>query len=131
MIFREKILIEHFGHQIPRTINGNTPMHYAAQRGHKDCARAIMDTVEEEWEKFPTDCNANTPLHHAAEKGHLETCRMINEYIPENKNMKNEPTKRFWQHDVFIRQGEEDLIREIRYQPKVPSVVGFNIDKWN
>ena len=77
-----------------------------------------MDTVEEEWEKFPTDCNANTPRQHAAEKGHLETCRMINEYIPENKNIKNEPNKRFWQHDVFIRQGEEDLIHT---RDKIPT----------
>ena len=84
-----KMLIEHYYDKNPRTKSGQTPMHCAAQYGHKDCVKVIMDAVEEKWEKCPEDGDANTPLHLAAKGGHLETCKLINEYLPENKYKKN------------------------------------------
>jgi len=88
-----KMLIEHFYDKNPRIRFGTTPMHYAAQWGHKDCVKVIMDAVEEEWEKCPEDGDGSTPLHLAAKGGHIETCRLINEYLPENKNKKNDAGK--------------------------------------
>lgn len=47
----------------PATVNGATPLHEAADEGHADICRLILDSVED---KNPADSVGDTPLHGAA-----------------------------------------------------------------
>ena len=93
---------------LPHTQTTNTPMHLAAKLGNTDCVKAIMDAVEEEFEKCPEDALGDTPLHWAAAHGRLETCRMINEVLPDNENMRNKAGET--PADIAREEGHEEIV---------------------
>ena len=107
------ILIEHFDNKNPCSTFGKTPMHLAAKLGNKDSVKAIMDAVEEEFEKCPEDAVGDTPLHWAAAHGRLETCRMINEVLPDNKNMRNKAGET--PADIAREEGHEEIVDPFRF----------------
>ena len=52
----------------------DTPLHFAASKGHLKICKYIVDKVED---KNPKCINGRTPLHYAAISGHLEVCLLI------------------------------------------------------
>ena len=58
----------------PRNHLGETPLHYAASKGHLKVCEYIVDKVED---KNPKDINGKTPLHYAAFNGHLQVYNLI------------------------------------------------------
>jgi len=63
-----------------------TQMHAAADNGHFEICRVILDNMED---KNPVDSFGTTPLYLAAMRGHLETYRLILENV-QVKNPANE-----------------------------------------
>merc|ERR1712051_244131 len=63
----------------PRTLNGSTPFHAAAEEGHLEICQKIMGTlvIRNSTDFHPKDDKGWTPLHAAATKGHLEICLEI------------------------------------------------------
>ena len=56
-----------------KDINGTTPLHWAAQKGHTDIFMLLFERT-----KDPNpDSNQGTPLHDAATFGHLSICQAI------------------------------------------------------
>ena len=66
----------------PRNEWNETPLHFAARKGHLIICKYIVGKVED---KNPKCMNGRTPLHYAAIKGHLEVCLLIMPKI-RNKN---------------------------------------------
>ena len=57
-------------------------LHYAAEEGHFDLCKTILDHIED---KNPKDSNGRTPLDCATTKGFGEICELIIESV-EDKN---------------------------------------------
>ena len=58
---------------------GKTALHFAAEYGHANVCKLIMDTQKTNWDKNPSDCHANkhnseTPFQLAVMNGRLEVC---------------------------------------------------------
>ena len=51
-----------------------TPLHLAAENGHFEICRMIMDSVED---KNPADQWGTTPWHEAERNGHYDICKLI------------------------------------------------------
>ena len=68
-----------------KDLKGLTPLHDAAEKGHEEICKIIIDSVEN---KNPNDALGNTPLHLAAKKGHRHICKLIMDVVI-NKNPKN------------------------------------------
>ena len=47
---------------------GRTPLHYAAEAGHLNVVKYILDRISD---KNPKDTEGRTPLHFAARRGHV------------------------------------------------------------
>ena len=60
-----------------------TPLHFAAEGGHKAICHMLISNADDE---NPPDTDGNTPLHLAARNGHLEVCKDILD-ATEDKNM--------------------------------------------
>ena len=58
----------------PRDKCGMTPLHMAAQKGHLEVCKMIMECLED---KNPIDRLGETPLHFAAKNGHFDTCKLF------------------------------------------------------
>ena len=58
----------------PRNTWKETPLHFAASKGHLKICKYIVDKVED---KNPKCIKGRTPLHYAAIRGHLEVCLLI------------------------------------------------------
>ena len=58
----------------PYYLGGKTPLHRAAENGHVEVCKIIMDSIAD---KNPKAGNGRTPLHVASENGHLEVCKLI------------------------------------------------------
>jgi hypothetical protein len=58
----------------PRNTWKETPLHFAASKGHLKICTYIIDKVEQ---KNPKCIKGRTPLHYAAISGHLEVCLLI------------------------------------------------------
>ena len=69
----------------PANISGLTPLHGAAQNGHLEVCKYLMNKVDN---KNPAENTGTTPLHCAADRGHLEICKFIASQI-DNKNPAN------------------------------------------
>ena len=69
----------------PKGFEGQTPLHYAAEKGCLEICTLIMANIED---KNPADNNGWTPLHKAAMNGHLEICHCIMKQV-NDKNPKN------------------------------------------
>ena len=58
----------------PADSYGSTPLHDAAQYGHLDIVRFIVEIVDD---KNPRDNDGKTPLDFARQYGHLEVVRLM------------------------------------------------------
>jgi ankyrin repeat protein len=67
-------LIHNSDKKNPSDDNGNTPLHFAVERGLTNVCKLIIENVDN---KNPAALNGCTPLHLAAKKGHLEIIRVI------------------------------------------------------
>jgi len=65
-------------------LNGRTPLHWAAQHGHFELAKYIIEGLDN---KNPSDANGATPLHLAAQFGHLDIVKLIAPFVSD-KNPK-------------------------------------------
>ena len=89
----------------PRNRRGETPFHEAAEEGHYEVCKLIIENV---LDKNPRDNNGNTPLHMAAFWGHLNTCTLIVE-----KGRKKNPVNNDGEtpYDLAL-MGKEELENE-------------------
>ena len=62
----------------PENWKGNTPLHYAAKRGHVKICWFILITVED---KNPRCRKGETPLHLAAKNGHFDVCQLMVKHV--------------------------------------------------
>lgn len=53
---------------------GSSPLHAAAEQGHWDIARLLLEKSMSPWAR---DANDALPIHNAAKGGHLETARLL------------------------------------------------------
>ena len=60
----------------PKNNVGSTPLHLAAQSGHLDICKIIIDNIDD---VSPEDNNGRTPLYIAAQNGHLGIFKFINQ----------------------------------------------------
>ena len=65
---------------------GYTPLHSAAQNGHLEVCKVILENIPE---KNPKTKDGSTPLLFAARQGLYDVCKIILENV-ENKNPKND-----------------------------------------
>ena len=65
----------------PEDIGGYTPLHSAAENGHVELCRLIMDVIED---IFPKTEDKTTPLHLATRGGHTAVKDLILEYVEKN-----------------------------------------------
>ena len=69
----------------PAAACGFTPLHFAAQEGHTEICKFLIEIVED---KNPLNKTGLSLLHCAANKGRLETYKLIMEHF-KDKNPKN------------------------------------------
>ena len=62
----------------PKDNIGQTPLHYAARRGHLDVVKYILENVED---KNPRDNNGKTPAQLAQDKNHLRVYHYYQFYL--------------------------------------------------
>ena len=63
----------------PKNNDGYTPFHIAAQFGHEEVCKFIIEDAKDKNPK--NDKNNVTPLHLAAQNGHLQVCKLIMDSI--------------------------------------------------
>jgi cytohesin len=81
-------LVENEDDKNPADEQGFTPLYIAADRGHFELCKSILET-ESVIDGNPRIYNGDTPLHSAAQNGHYKICELIvNESV--NKNPKND-----------------------------------------
>ena len=61
--------------------SGGSPLHLAAENGHVELCRMIMDEIED---IFPKTEDKTTPLHLATRGGHTAVKDLILEYVEKN-----------------------------------------------
>ena len=66
---------------------GSTPLHFAAQNGHLEVCKLIMDNITD---KNPANVEGEMPFHFAAKKGQLAVCQ----FMLENLSDKNPRARR-------------------------------------
>ena len=66
---------------------GSTPLHFAAQNGHLEVCKLIMDNITD---KNPANVEGEMPYHFAAKKGQLAVCQ----FMLENLSDKNPRARR-------------------------------------
>ena len=57
---------------------GSTPLHFAAQNGHLEVCKLIMDNITD---KNPANVEGEMPFHFAAKKGQLAVCQFMLENL--------------------------------------------------
>ena len=62
----------------PKDVAEKTPLHSAAERGHTEIVKMILNVAED---KNPKDKNGNTPLSLAKHRGHLDVSNIISNAI--------------------------------------------------
>ena len=65
----------------PQQYNSYTPLHSAAENGHVELCRLIMDEIED---IFPKTKDKTTPLHLATRGGHIAVKDLILKYVEKN-----------------------------------------------
>ena len=71
-----KLIIQKAEDKNPETIDGSTPMHFAACRGQNQIIKVLMED-DMVGDKNPANEAGITPLHVAARHGNAETCKII------------------------------------------------------
>ena len=64
--------MEKLDNEHPKNSNGKSPIHFAAQYGHLEVYKLLVENVEN---KNHGDNDGITPLHMAAKYGHLDVYR--------------------------------------------------------
>ena len=54
--------------------NGNTPIHYAAEKGHIEIVQLLMSSTDN---PNAVDNAGFTPIHYAAANGHVEIAQLL------------------------------------------------------
>ena len=75
---------------LPKILDGNTPLHFAAKNGHSEIVQQFMDWTNQ---NKSIDVNAKnqsgfTPLHYASENGHFDVVQCLLNYAMD-KNPRN------------------------------------------
>ena len=68
------MVIEKLSDKNPRDKQGNTPLHVAAQSGHKMICELIVDNIKE---VNLENIEGTMPLHLAAKRGHYQICKLL------------------------------------------------------
>ena len=103
----------------PRTVDGSTPLHYAASNGHLEMCRIILDLKDDMIdEKNPKNVDGNTPLHFAAKVGCSKTLQILMNEV-EEKNPKNNDG--FTPLHLAAEKGNLEMVKLIMNQ--VPNVI--------
>ena len=78
--FEEPLLAPQGGSELrnPGNRTGITPLHVAAQNGHLQVCKLLIQSTDD---KNPKAKHDGTPLHYAAKMGHLDICKLIMENI--------------------------------------------------
>ena len=76
-------------------ITGWTPIHQAAENGHEQVCKLIMDKIKD---KNPADLKGRTPLHIAAKNGYLAVCELILDELEDKNNHVNPKVNQFLLH---------------------------------
>ena len=63
------------GQENPKYKRGSTPLHCAAEKGHLQVVKILLDNIENE--KNPKNTNGFTPLAYAAKEGHLGVVKLL------------------------------------------------------
>ena len=88
-----KFIFENTEDKNPRDVDGQTPLHIAAENGCLDICELILKNPDVKdknprlGNRWVRDLKGETPLHLAAKGGHLEVCQLILTYA-EDKNPK-------------------------------------------
>jgi ankyrin repeat protein len=69
----------------PWNYDGVTPLNLAAEEGHFQICKLILDKVLDKSHIIIRDNNEQTPLHFAAKEGHGEICKLLLDNV-EDKN---------------------------------------------
>ena len=99
----------------PTTIDGSTPLHYAASLGHSEMCKIIFTWIEE---KNPRNVDGNAPLHFAANGGYTETLKILMNEVEEKNPRNNEG---YTPLHLAAEQGNLEMVKLIMTQ--VPDVL--------
>ena len=80
------ILLVDLKYKNPKDDHGETPLHWAAEKGHYDVCKLIL---ENDGYRNPKDDKGITPLHLAAGANDLELCKLIINNLENDKNPKH------------------------------------------
>ena len=80
-------------------ITGWTPIHQAAENGHEQVCKLIMDKIKD---KNPADLKGRTPLHIAAKNGYLPVCELILDELEDKNNHVNPKVNQSSTSPVYI-----------------------------
>ena len=69
-----KSIAKYLENKNPKTNDGLTPFHIAAEEGHLEIVKFLAHHLED---KNPTDNQKWTPLHLAAQEGHLDIVKLM------------------------------------------------------
>ena len=85
--------MSHLKDKNPRDYDGRTPLYLAAQNGHLEVCRLIIENIEDPELKNPHNNYGRTPLDAAASSGHREIVKLIVSNIETDWNKRNFNTR--------------------------------------
>ena len=74
-------------HKSPQDNQGMTPLHFAAEHGHLEVCKFLMENISE---KNPRDNFGDTPLGLAKKNRHFKTACFITKYLANQKFQANQ-----------------------------------------
>ena len=99
------MILDEVNDKNPKDKDGTTPLHWAANKGHFEIFKLIMESADE---KSPVDNHGDTLLHYAADAGHFDVCKHILIKNVTNKSHLNNVGKT--PKDFAIRNGHMHLL---------------------
>ena len=100
----------------PSDDNGYTPLHSAANKGHLDVVKYLVQRIQNKNPKSGIQWYERTPLHQAAWNGHLNVVRYLLEIVPQDKDLKSSSGKT--PSDYAEENGHTDIVEFLNsFQP--------------
>ena len=105
----------------PKSNIDGTPLHNAAENGHFEICKLILDEITEKNPANIDEIGGDTPLHIAAKNNQLEICKLIMNYTVESNEDKN-PTNFFGLTpiDVADQEGHEEVYKFLKSFQDIP-----------